>query len=57
MATGLTKAKLRAHSQSPWHEPTLDYAEQFAANFDIMWEGKDKNLGQEKIARHMQLIS
>jgi UV DNA damage repair endonuclease len=49
---GLTKSKLRAHSDSPWHTPTLDYARHFHEHFDIMWEGKDKNLGQEIIYNH-----
>jgi UV DNA damage repair endonuclease len=48
----LTKSKLRAHSDSPWHTPTLNYARQFADRFDIMWEGKDKNLGQQIIYNH-----
>jgi UV DNA damage endonuclease len=48
----LTKSKLRAHSDTPWHIPTLDYARQFWDRFDIVWEGKDKNLGQQIIYNH-----
>lgn len=50
------KAKLRAHADAPWHLPSLDYWEEFVENFDLMYEGKDKNLGQMVIAHHMGLI-
>lgn len=53
---GLNKSKLRAHSDSPWHTPTLNYARQFWGRFDIMWEGKDKNLGQQIIYNHFNNI-
>lgn len=49
-----TKAKLRAHSQTAWHTRSIKYAAQFG--FDIMWEGKDKNLGALTIAKHLDLI-
>lgn len=48
---GNTRAKLRVHSLHPWHTRSIDYAAQF--NFDIMWEGKDKNLGAAVIADHL----
>jgi UV DNA damage repair endonuclease len=52
LALGLTKTKLRAHSDSPWNAGILDYALQFWDQFDIIWEGKDKNLGQQIIYNH-----
>lgn len=54
--TGLTRGKLRVHSQSPWHLPTLDYVRSFIKDFDVMWEGKDKNVGQRSIARYFDVI-
>jgi UV DNA damage endonuclease len=55
MLTGLPKGKLRIHSGSPWHVPTLDYIAKFS-DWDVMWEGGDKALGQKVIARHLGLI-
>jgi UV DNA damage repair endonuclease len=49
---GLAKTKLRAHSDSPWNIRVLDYARRFWDQFDILWEGKDKNLGQQIIYEH-----
>jgi UV DNA damage endonuclease len=51
---GNTKAKLRVHSLSPWHTWSIKYAAQFG--FDIMWEGKDKNVGAMSIANYLRLI-
>lgn len=48
------RSKLRAHSQTAWHTQSMDYAAQFG--FDIMWEGKDKNLGAKAIAKHLNLV-
>lgn len=52
--TGKTRAGLRAHCLHPWNLNTVEYAARFSS--DIMWEGKDKNLGSEVIARHLRLI-
>ena len=46
------KSKLRAHSRTAWHTRTIEYAGRFT-EFDLMWEGKDKNLGAAEIARHL----
>ena len=43
LKSGVTKSALRAHSMSPWHAWSNSYAAEFDS--DIMWEGKDKNLG------------
>lgn len=51
LASGVTKSALRAHSQSPWHRWSNEYATMFKS--DIMWEGKDKNLGA--LAIHKQV--
>jgi UV DNA damage repair endonuclease len=48
------RAKLRAHSQTAWHTCSIDYASRFG--FDIMWEGKDKNLGAMVIAKHLGIV-
>jgi UV DNA damage endonuclease len=48
------RSKLRAHSQTAWHMQSMEYAAKFG--FDIMWEGKDKNLGAYTIAKHLALI-
>ena len=47
LASGITKSALRAHSMSPWHRWSNGYAAEFDS--DIMWEGKDKNLGAKAI--------
>lgn len=52
---GNTRAGLRVHSQTPWHTRSIDYAATFG--FDIMWEGKDKNLGAIAIAKHLGKIN
>lgn len=54
LAAGTNRAKLRAHSQTAWHLRSIEYAAKFG--FDIMWEGKDKNLGQQTIANHLRSI-
>jgi UV DNA damage endonuclease len=41
------KAKLRAHSQTVWNSAVVKNA--LSINCDIMWEGKDKNLGSQYI--------
>lgn len=51
---GETRASLRAHSDTPWHAHSVRYARQFG--WDIMWEGKDKNLGAQRIAQELKLI-
>ena len=51
---GATRSGLRAHSQHPWHTPSINYAGAFG--FDIMWEGKDKNLGAAAIATELGLM-
>ena len=51
---GVTKMQLRAHSLSPWHDWSIRYAAKFG--FDIMWEGKDKNIGATKIATQLGLV-
>lgn len=51
---GNTRAKLRVHAQSPWHARCIEYTAGF--DMDIMWEGGDKNLGADAIARHLKLI-
>jgi UV DNA damage repair endonuclease len=51
----IPKGKLRIHSMSPWHWPSVKYAGKFK-DFDAVWEGKDKNLGQMRIAKGLKLI-
>jgi UV DNA damage endonuclease len=51
---GQTRAGLRAHSETAWHNYSIDYAAQFG--FDIMWEGKNKNLGAQQIAERLKLV-
>jgi UV DNA damage endonuclease len=46
---GGKKSELRGHSGRPWHTGTIDYWLTFAENFDLMFEGKQKNLGQVDI--------
>ena len=41
------KAKLRAHSQTVWNSAVVKNA--LSLNCDVMWEGKDKNLGSQHI--------
>lgn len=41
------KAKLRAHSQTVWNFAVVKNA--LSLNCDVMWEGKDKNLGAQFI--------
>lgn len=48
------KTRLRAHSNLPWHTWSNKYAGSF--DFDIMWEGKSKNLGAATIAKQLNLI-
>ena len=55
IANGANKTKLRAHSQTAWHTQSMDYAAKF--KFDIMWEGKDKNLGSFAIAKHLGYLN
>lgn len=54
LEAGQTRAGLRAHSQEPWHTRSIDYAGKFG--FDIMWEGKNKNLGAWQIAHQLKLV-
>ena len=49
LATKKTKSKLRAHSQSAHHLPTIDYFLRFLPTADLMWEGKSKNADQQII--------
>lgn len=51
MREGLRKSDLRQHSDTAWHEPTIDYWLSFASTFDLMFEGKLKNVGQLAIFR------
>jgi len=51
LAAGIRKAALRVHSLSPWHRWSNSYAAEFAS--DIMWEGKDKNLGAMAIYKQL----
>lgn len=46
---GHKKSKLRAHSHFAWNSKCIDYVLEFADHFDIMFEGKSKNLGQKQI--------
>ena len=43
LSNGYTKSKLRAHTLEPWNNDVNKYALGFG--FDVMWEGKNKNLG------------
>lgn len=54
MDMGNTRAGLRVHSLHPWHTRSIKYAASFG--FDIMWEGKDKNLGALSIGQHLGLV-
>lgn len=54
---GKNRAKLRIHSQTAWHTPSLDYASSFLTQFDLMWEGKNKNLGALEIATYLGLTN
>lgn len=51
---GKKKAHLRAHSLNPWHSWSNSYAASFG--FDLLWEGKDKNIGAEVIARQLKIL-
>ena len=46
---GLSKQKLRAHSDYYWNEAVNDWALTFCENFDIMCESKAKNLASFKL--------
>ena len=46
---GLSKQKLRAHSDYYWNEAVNDWALTFSDNFDIMCESKAKNLASFKL--------
>lgn len=50
---GRTRAALRAHSDTAWHAHSINYASQFG--WDIMYEGKNKNLGAREIVDHLGL--
>lgn len=49
MESGLTKSKLRAHSDYYWNNAENDWALTFLSNFDIMCESKMKNLAAIKL--------
>lgn len=51
---GRNRRELRAHSLHPWHVRSIKYAGRF--DFDIMWEGKDKNVGASVVAYHLGLL-
>lgn len=47
--SGKKKSALRKHSYDAWHPASIDYWLQFAPDFDLMFEGKSKNVGQVQI--------
>jgi UV DNA damage endonuclease len=53
LLTSTSRTKLRAHSLEPWHHKTVKYAASFG--FDIMWEGKNKNVGAKQISKILKL--
>lgn len=51
---GLTRAKLRAHSDFYWNAACNDWAASHSEWADIMCESKEKNLASEQIAKLIQ---
>lgn len=51
IGSGQTRSSLRAHSGDAWHEPLNEYFRTWLPKFDIMFEGKSKQIGAEQIAR------
>ena len=49
ISAGLSKQKLRAHSDYYWNEAVNDWALTFIDNFDMMCESKAKNLASFKL--------
>lgn len=52
-SSGVKKTKLRAHSEGAWNTAISQYALEFWDRFDLMYEGKSKNLA----AKTLWLIS
>jgi len=52
IGAGFSKSNLRQHSNTAWHKPTIDHWLSFAPDFDLMFEGKLKNIGQRAIFEH-----
>ena len=50
---GLTKSKLRAHSDRMWSPSVNDYVSEFWQSFDIMTEAKHKNLAATELHNHL----
>ena len=49
LARGLTRSKLRAHSDFYWNEAVTEYALGFADQWDIQCEAKGKNLARDQV--------
>ena len=50
MASGQTRGSLRAHSYDAWHAGLNQYFSTWLPQFDIMFEGKAKQIGAAQIA-------
>lgn len=57
LARGIKKTAIRVHSDDPWNTKKIDYVKTFLPYYDIMWEGKDKNIGSANIAKHIGLVN
>ena len=53
--SGLTKAKLRAHSDYYWNDAVNQWAVSFMPYADIMLESKQKNLARDKFCQVMSI--
>jgi UV DNA damage repair endonuclease len=54
--SGLSKQKLRAHSDYYWNEAVNDWALTFIDNFDMMCESKAKNLASFKLLERYKCL-
>lgn len=55
MSKGITKAKLRAHSEYYWNNAANKWASSFLPHADIMLESKQKNLARDKFCQNIGL--
>ena len=51
LARGLTRSKLRAHSDFYWNEAVNEYVVTFSDQWDIQCEAKGKNLARDQLSR------
>ncbi len=57
ISAGLSKQKLRAHSDYYWNEAVNDWALTFTESFDIMCESKAKNLASFKLYERYKCLT